>query len=281
MGREKLELKKLQVLQARSAFLRGDSNNRITAVLGVTRTVWERALREQLGDEAFDQQMALNLAANRGGGRPKAGRIPPTELRPDIRRQMDRFKDRGPDNKREHQQQDRERAQQVAEAKAALRLQRIANRLNGEAIPVVCINTGMAYPSLTAAAAATGAEVFRVRRSLFHGVDFAGADGQLLRFRRWQDGDPVVALPQDRKAIPVRFEDGSCWPSGRALIEKMGATPAEGARFYRRLKKLGYGPGSPPLALRELLILANWLPQLERQRLAERIAKAELDKLKS
>ncbi|MCP9782867.1 hypothetical protein KBY83_05960 [Cyanobium sp. WKJ7-Wakatipu] len=263
-------------MQAKAAFMRGDSINRLTALLGVTRTVWERALRQRLGDAAFEEQLAKNLAANRGGGRPKAGQISAPELRPDIRRQMDHFRARDLAKERERRQQQQGEDQRAAEAKA-LRLRRIAKRLSGGPIPVVCINTGEAYPSLTAAAAATGVEVFRVRRSLVHGIGVPGADGQ-LGFRRWQDGDPVVALPQDRKPIPLRFEDGSCWPSGRALIEKMGATRAEGARFYRRLKKLGYGPGSPPLALRELLILANWLPHLERQRLAQRIAKTELDK---
>lgn len=279
MGRAKLELTGLQLLQAKTAFMRGDSFNRITALLGVTRGVWERTLRERLGDAAFEEQLAKNLVANRGGGRPKAGQIPATELRPDIRRQMDHFRARDLARERERRQQQQGEDQLATEAKA-LRLQRIAKRLSGAPIPVVCSN-GEAYPSLTAAAGATGVEAFRVRRSLVQGIEVPGTDGQLLGFRRWQDGDPVVALPQDRKPIPLRFEDGSCWPSGRALIEKMGAKRAEGARFYRRLRKLGYGPGSPPLALRELLILANWLPHLERQRLAERIAKAELDKAQS
>lgn len=277
MARAKVVLSGLQVLQAKQAFLRGESNSHISSLLGVSQRVWERALREKLGDEAFAAQMQANLAANRGG-RPKAGEVPSSELRPEIRKTLDALKGRDAEGKRIAREKAlAEAAERAAKAEqlAATRKKAAGIRRTGETIPVVCINTGEAYRSITAAAQATGVEMFRVRRSVFLGIEVPDADGRLLRFRRWEEGDPAVEVVKVRHAIPLRFEDGTCWHSGQALITAMGATPAEGARFYRRLKKLDYGPGSPPLALRELLILANWLPQLERKRLADRIAATE------
>jgi hypothetical protein len=275
MAREKIELTDRQQRQAEQAFHRGDSNNRICSLLGVSQRVWERALRERLGDEAFDAQMEANIAANRGGGRRPAGQVPSSELRPDIRQKMDLLKKRDLQSRLARRKEEKAKALAAAEAREALKAARVKIRQSGETIPVVCSTSGEAYRSITAAAKATGVEMFRVRRSVLLGIEVRDADGRLLRFRRWQEGDPEVEVIKVRKAIPLRFEDGSCWHSGQALITAMGATPAEGARFYRRLKKLGYGPDSPPLALRELLILANWLPQLERKRLADRIEAAE------
>ena len=73
MARARIELTALQQQQVEKAFRRGDSNNRISCTLGVSQKVWERALRERMGDEAFEAQMATNLKANRRLGRGRRG----------------------------------------------------------------------------------------------------------------------------------------------------------------------------------------------------------------
>jgi hypothetical protein len=237
-----------------------------------------------MGDQAFEAQMESNLRANRHKGRVRRGEVSPAEMRPDIRKKIDEIKGRDIASKLRHQQQRRDPAAQeaaaaaaaVAEAQKAVRKVRQGQiRRGGETTPVFCLTTSEAFCSITAAAKATGVAVFRVRRSTHLGIEVEGPDGISVSFRHWQAGDPPVQVRPMRKALPIRFKDGTCWPSATALITTMGATPAEGARFYRRLKKLGYGPSSEPLELLELRILANWLPALERQRLEDRIAAAE------
>ena len=280
MARARIELTALQQQQVEKAFRRGDSNNRISCTLGVSQKVWERALRERMGDEAFEAQMATNLKANRRLGRTRQGAVSPCELRPEVRATIDKIKGRDLKSKLERRQQVKEaealgaaaEAAEQEEAAAARRVKQGQVRRSGETTPVFCIESAEAFGSITAAAKATGLEAFRIRRSVYEGLTIAGPEGLPVRFRRWQEGDPPVAVRPMRKALVLRFEDGSCWPSITALCNAMGTSVKHRGRFYRRLKELGYGPGSAPLPLAELRIAADQLPMLERQRLEERIA---------
>ena len=281
MARARIELTPLQQQQVEKAFRRGDSNNRISCTLGVSQKVWERALRERMGDEAFEAQMATNLKANRRLGRTRQGAVSPCELRPEVRATIDKIKGRDLKSKLERRQQVKEAealgaaAAVTAEdeaATAAQRLQKGRVRRSGETTPVVCIESAEAFGSIHAAAKGTGLEAFRIRRSVYEGLTITGPEGLPVRFRRWKEGDPPVAVRPMRKALVLRFEDGSCWPSITALCNAMGTSVKYRGRFYRRLKELGYGSGSAPLPLVELRIAADQLPMVERQRLEDRIS---------
>ena len=275
MARARIELTAAERLRAIAAFKEGKSNNWICCYLGYSQRVWERALRERMGDEAFDAQMAANLEANRRLGRTRQGDVAPSQLRPAVREGLARLEEKRAPTPEARQAALEAAAAEAAEQEASAAARRVKQgqvRRSGETTPVFCIESAEAFGSITAAAKATGLEAFRIRRSVYEGLAIAGPEGLPVRFRHWQEGDPPVVVRPMRKALVIRFEDGSCWPSITALCNAMGTSVKHRGRFYRRLKELGYGPGSAPLPLAELRIAADQLPMLERQRLEERIA---------
>ena len=282
MPRARIELTPLQLRQAEAAFRKGESNNLISCTLGLSQLVWERALRGSMGDEAFDAQMARNLEANRRLGRPKRGTIPPTERRPEVRAAIDKAKGRDLASmlkRRAEMQANSEQVAIEAEARAAAKkeanYQRALKRNSGAVVPVFCETTGDAFGSLYAAAKETGLEEWRIRRSVFEGVPVFGGDGRRFDFRRWRKGDPEVKVRKSSAAVPLRFEDGTVWPSVNALVKHWQGNGKHDYQIRARLKKLGYGPKSPPLRLREMLVFENRMDHLEREQLIQRIAEIE------
>ena len=144
-------------------------------------------------------------------------------------------------------------------------------RRNGKTIQVVCVETGAAFGSINKAAAALSVPYHQIRNSLLGKGSAFRPDGRPITFRRWRKGDPEVEVRPSRKSIPLRFEDGRVWPSVAALVKDLGGEARHVTRFCRRLKELGYGPGSPPLALEEMLPLAELMPFLQRKQLEDRI----------
>lgn len=220
-------------MKARRAFEDGQSNRAISRIAGASQLVWEKELRSLMGDAAFEHQMAQNKQANRAGGRPR-------RERPTVR-------------------------QQVARTVSADR------RRSGKTVPVVCVETGEAFGSIGRAAKAMELKYHQVRHSVFGDCRAFRPDGSTVSFRRWREGDPEVSVQPVRNAIPLRFEDGRVWPSVSALAAELGAEPRHITRFCRRLKELGYGIGSEPLALAEMRILAELTPMLQRQQLENQI----------
>jgi len=264
LGRQTIKFTKAQLLVARTAFQRRDSCSRISAITGVSRRVWERELREHLGDEAFEAQMHENLTNPRS----RKGLESPGEIRPAIRSRIKKIREEknaavlllkpSPEEEERRQREFRVRQGQV--------------RQGGKTTPVFCTTTSQAFGSLYAASKATGLPVHQIRRSVYDGYEIPGADGVRVTFRRWMKGDPPVSSRPLQRASPVRFEDGSSWPSAGALARELGASTSELGRFRRYLRQIGYGPAAPALPLKDMLLLAGQMPFLERERLERRIA---------
>lgn len=66
-------------LKAKRAFLAGESDREISRQTGVSKTVWERALRTSLGDAEFEHQLAINRQQRSHGGRPRRESPAPTK----------------------------------------------------------------------------------------------------------------------------------------------------------------------------------------------------------
>lgn len=258
MARPLTELTMVQKIQARKAFLAGASAYRITALLGMTQPVWERALRRDLGDEAFEAQLAKNRAA------PAKGQAP--ALRPAVRQGLEKLRKRGAPAA----PAPAPTARQVA-AKQALKAQRVARMNAGEVVPVVCVDSGQAFGSMTAAARALGIPKHQVQRALrkpgYQPPNPAG--GPPLQLRRWREGDPPVVVGRrgQHPGTPIRLDDGRSWPSISALADELQADSTRRNRFSRWLRKQGYGPDSAPLDRQEALrILSEEAALLDRSR---------------
>ena len=232
VGRTKIQLSAVKRIRAKRAFQQGESCRQISEITGVSQRVWERELREALGDADFEHQLELNK---------QSGKRKPREDRPPTTRRAT-----------------------------------VDSRHKGQTVPVVCVETEEAFGSIGKAASAMGLNYHQVRHSVFGGGRAFRPDGHTLQFRRWKKGDQEVEVRPIRKGIPLRFADGRCWPSVHALAKEMGAPPSDITKFCRRLKQLGYGPGSEPIAPVELRILARLMPMLDRQKLEDRISAFEL-----
>ena len=228
MGRKPTTLAGAALEVARREFEAGSSNRQISLAAAVSQPVWERALRAELGDAAFEHQLAQNKRKNTPGRR--------------------------------------------ATKETSSRFPRPQQRgRNGKTIQVVCVETGAAFGSINKAAVALSVPYHQIRNNLLGKGSAFRPDGRPISFRRWRKGDPEVEVRPSRKSIPLRFEDGRVWPSVAALIKDLGGEARHVTRFCRRLKELDYGPGSPPLALEEMLPLAELMPFLQRKQLEDRI----------